>query len=408
MTDVIVVGAGPVGLFLALRLHQLGLRPTVLERRAGERRASRSIGIHPPSLERLDRLGIGDALLARGIRVRSGLAFAEHHTLLGELRFDRCRPPHRYVLSVPQSTTESVLRDALRARAPDALVTGAYVTGLEPDAEAVNVHVRTPRGRRSLRSPYVVACDGRRSTCRPALGIDFVGRTYPGSYLMSDVPDTTPFGDRAVVFLSADGLVESFPLPDRWRRWVARRSGSGSPGGAPPGTLPELAEAVRSRTGWRIAVSSSSGFSEFAAERFEAGALYRARVALAGDAAHVLSPIGGQGLNVGWLGAWELAGALVRAREEGDDRALRADARRRLQIARAAARRAELNMWLGRARAGKERRALVRALLRRPLADGMARLFTMRALGATAGLHEAVREMLREAPREEDGFARWL
>lgn len=376
MTDVIVVGGGPVGLFLGLRLLDLGLRPIVLERRAEARTESRSIGIHPPSLELLDRLEVGRPLLERGVRVRRGLAFAGR-TPLGELSFEGCPGPHAYVLSVPQRITEAVLREALEARAPGALVRGAEVTELQPGARSVQVRYRDAHGPRRRRAPWAVACDGRRSACRRALRIGFAGGRYPGSYLMCDGPDVTPFGDRAAVFLCDDGLVESFPLPGGTRRWVVRRRARQA-----PGSLAELANEVQARTGWRLPYERAHGFSEFVAERYLAGALYRDRVALAGDAGHVISPIGGQGLNVGWLGAWSLGAALCEARDRGDDAPLRADARRRRRLVRAAARRAELNMWLGRPDGGAARRPLVRVLLRRPVAGALARLFTMRALEA--------------------------
>jgi len=157
MPDVVIVGGGPVGLFLALRLHQLGLRPAVLERRTTARAQSRSIGVHPPALEQLDRLGIGGRLVERGVRVRRGLAFAGRAPL-GELSFERCRPPHRYVLSVPQQVTEAVLRDALEERAPGALRAGADVCDLRPGRWSVRVTCRTAsviryRRRRSCSVP---------------------------------------------------------------------------------------------------------------------------------------------------------------------------------------------------------------------------------------------------------------
>ncbi|HJL15907.1 MAG TPA: NAD(P)/FAD-dependent oxidoreductase, partial [Sandaracinaceae bacterium LLY-WYZ-13_1] len=307
----------------------------------------------------------------RGVRVRRGLAFSDRGRI-GELSFARCPAPHRYVLSVPQRVTEATLRAALLRRDPDALVTGAEVHDLSSDRHGVRVSARVDGRERTFEAPHAVACDGRRSPCRRALGIAFDGGAYPGSYVMGDAPDDTGLGARAGIFLGREGLVESFPLPGGIRRWVARRGTT-----AGDGSAEELCRTVAARTGHRVDPARVEHAGTFVAERREADRFVDGRVTLAGDAAHVLSPIGGQGLNVGWLGAWSLGAALVEALG-GDRAALRRDARRRRRIARAATRRAELNMWLG--RPGRGGRPLVRAALRRPFGHGLARLFTMRGL----------------------------
>lgn len=374
MTDVCVVGAGPVGLFLALRLHALGVTPRVLERRAGSHDGTRSIGVHPPSLERLEALGCASALVDRGVRVRAGAAYLGR-AHLGTLDFGLCPAPHDYVLSVPQRDTEAVLRRALRERAPGALQTDAEVLDLTLRDDHAVVTVRRRGEVQREAASFVVACDGRWSRCRAAAGIELSGGAYEGAYLMCDAVDDTELGPQAAVFLHPRGLVESFPLPGGLRRWVVRREQRGDP------SLCELATAVQRRTGHRIGRDGVVRYSGFVAERFVARRMIRGRLALAGDAAHVVSPIGGQGMNLGWLGAWSLAEALRDAVRAGrPTAALRRDGRRRRRLAQAAARRAELNMWLGRPGARLGRAALVRALLRWPLSAALARVFTMRGL----------------------------
>lgn len=376
MSDVMIVGGGPVGLLLGLKLHALGVRATVLERRREPRRGSRSIGVHPPALERLDELGIGARFVEHGVRVRRGRAFAGARPL-GAVDFGSCLGRHRYVLSIEQEKTEALLREALESRAPGSVRTGLEVTEVERSPRSVRLRVRdVESGReRDLETAFVAGCDGKRSRCRESSAIPFRGDRYPGSYLMGDASDTTALGDEAVVFFYSEGLVESFPLPAGLRRWVIRRAGEGE------ASADELASAVRERTGHRVRASDVTRLSAFRAERLVAERLAVGRVALAGDAAHVISPIGGQGMNLGWLGACSLADALAEAAKAGAPTpALDLDARRRSRMARAAARRAELNMWLGGPATRLVRDELVRALLSRPITHVLAHLFTMRGL----------------------------
>jgi 2-polyprenyl-6-methoxyphenol hydroxylase-like FAD-dependent oxidoreductase len=375
MEDVTIVGGGPVGLLLALRLASRGVRATVLEKREAPLEGSRSIGIHPPALEKLDELGLGARFVDEGVRVRRGLAFAGLEPL-GAIDFGSCLGKHRYVLSIEQQRTEAILREALEARSPGSLRTGVEAVAVERSPRSVHVRVRDARGREHTEeSAFVIGCDGKRSRCRETSAIPFNGDRYPGGYLMGDAPDTTALGDEAAVYLHPEGLVESFPLPKRMRRWVIRRREEGT------ASADELADVVRERTGHRIGPRDVVRASAFRAERFVAERFAVGRVALAGDAAHVISPIGGQGMNLGWLGACSLADALAEAAKRGAPTpALEADGRRRSRMARAAARRAELNMWLGRPTPRALRAELVRVLLSRPLVHALARAFTMRGL----------------------------
>ncbi|AKF06207.1 monooxygenase, FAD-binding protein [Sandaracinus amylolyticus] len=374
------MGAGPVGLFAALCLLARGVRPLVLEKRREPRPGSRSIGVHPPSLELLDALGLGPAFLARGVRVRRGHAFGASGEI-GTVSFASCPGAHPYVLTIAQEDTESILADALETRAPGALQRGVELVSIAPHEHGVELVVRDDHGTRTIDAAAIIGCDGRRSATRVASSIASLGLTYEGAYAMADFPDTTRFGDDAAIFLGAGGLVESFPLPRQWRRWVIRRDAEGQ-GDV---TIEEIADTVARRTGHRLPRNEARAPSAFRAERALATELARGRVALAGDAAHVVSPIGGQGMNLGWRGVATLADALSGALARGDDptSVLAADAITRARAARAATRRAELNMWLGRPTArAVDRDRVVAALLLQPVASVLARAFTMRGLEA--------------------------
>jgi len=361
--SVAVVGGGPVGLYQALSLHQAGMRPVILERRSEPREGSRSIGIHPPSLELLDELGLARRFVDAGVRVRRGHALGASGERVGTVDFARAGGRFGFVLSLPQHRTEAFLVDAVEQCMSGCLRWGTEVTGLDTDGKGVRVETREG----AVDADWVVACDGRRSPTRERLGIAFDAEPYEGTYGMEDHTDTTPFGHEAAVFLAEEGLVESFPLPGGMRRWVARIDGR------------PLRATVAERTGFRLP-DDDARTSVFRAERGIAGRLVEGRVVLAGDAAHVVSPIGGQGMNLGWLGAKRISEALAQA-AEGDVAAVERDAPGRRRMAHAAARRAEANMWLGRPTAwSRLRERIVGALLRRPMADGLARAFTMRGL----------------------------
>ena len=375
-TDVLIVGGGPVGLDLACRLVLAGLSVRVLEKRLEPTRHSRSIGIHPPALEVLAGIGVVDSLIAEGIQVASGLAHAGSKPI-GRLAFERCPPPYRFVLAIEQWKTERILEARLRELAPGALRRGVEVTTLAQHEDGVSVETGDCT---RYEADWLVGCDGKNSRVRDLIKLPFVGRAYDDPYIMGDFADNSGIGPRAAIFLTSGGLVESFPLPDAWRRWVVRTP-LAIPGVDP---APDLVTAlVIERTGFRPDPTTARMTSSFGVERRLAATMAHGRVLLAGDAAHVVSPIGGQGMNLGWLDAADAAPALVGAHQrECDAPALfRAYSNRRRLAADRAADRAEFNMWFGISSAIPALKFLAaRLMLSPPLAGVFARRFTMRGI----------------------------
>jgi len=372
--EVVIVGGGPVGLFLGCALAQEGVSLAVLEQRQALTADSRSIGIHPPALRHFATLGLAEALLARSVKVKRGHAFANTR-LLGTLDFAALPEPYRYVLTLPQAQTEELLAQRLYQLQPDALRLGASVTAIEQDSAGVTAVYQQGGHRRRLRGRYLVACDGKRSLVRQQLAIPWRGGSYPDSYLMGDVRDDSALGDDAAIYLCDAGLVESFPLPGGLRRWVVKTECY-----LKEATAADLAGLLAARLGVAVAPASATTVSAFGVQRYLAARFVVGRVILAGDAAHVVSPIGGQGMNLGWLDAGYLAALLPRLLlgEAGVDQTYH---RQRQQAARTAIRRAEFNMCLGRRwRYPGLRNAAVRAMLMPPLAGLLARVFTMDGL----------------------------
>ncbi|MFB2573350.1 ubiquinone/menaquinone biosynthesis methyltransferase [Micrococcus sp. IITD107] len=374
-TDVLVVGAGPTGLLLAALLAQRGVSVIVLERRTQPSAHSRAIGLHPPAVAALAAVGLEEDAVAAGVQVQTGVGVSDGRTL-GELRFDHPGAQRSSILVLPQNQTEQLLAERVEQLAPGAVWRGMEVIGLEQDPAAgtAQLTVRTADGtERRPTARMVVGADGTHSTVRALAGIPVTARDWPDRYLMGDFPDTTDHGSDARIHLHAHGVVESFPLPVGMRRWVVHTGHE---------LLPEdpflLAELVHARTGERIDPAEATMVSAFSVRRQLAQTMVSGQTVLIGDAAHAVSPIGGQGMTLGWQDAVELAPLMAAPPDQRPD--LTEFSVRRLRTARIAARQAEVNMVLGRAlpRPARVARDLAaRAVLASPLQRTLAWTYAM-------------------------------
>ncbi|WP_432523286.1 FAD-dependent oxidoreductase [Kineococcus sp. SYSU DK006] len=425
--EVLVVGGGSTGLFLGALLARHGVDVAVLERRPEPSTHSRAIGLHPPALQALEELDVREAVVAAGARVHTGQARSRGR-LLGSLTFERAWPQNPFVLTLPQQRTEAVLEQRLAQLAPGALRRGREVLEVrDAGAGPVRVLVRpTPPagaggGAETWTARVVVEAGGAHGCAREPAGTAARVRAYPDTYLMGDFADTSADAGTAAIHLEPEGVVESFPLPGGVRRWVAHTGWAPAQGSArSPGQGPgqeqaqRLAELVARRTGAVLDVGSNSMVSAFAVRRRIAGRMVHGRRVVLGDAAHEISPIGGQGMTLGWLDARELAPLLVRELRAGDGRELAdvpelvAFQRRRLAAAHRAAWQAGANTRLGRpvpavVRAARD--GVLRAVLATPARHGLAAAFSMRWAGAgpAPGAAQAARSARPAAPGSGSG-----
>ena len=387
--DVVVVGGGPVGVLAAALLAARGLDVAVWERRAEAPTLSRAIGVHPPSLDVLDRVGAAEPLVEEAVPVRRGVARSDGRTL-GAVSFDRVHPRWPFVAALPQHRTEELLRERLEMLAPGSLRRGLALDAVEQEPDRVLLRGSGSDGPVEAAARFVLAADGARSPLRGALGIDTSLRRYPDRYVMCDVADDTGLGADAVVHLERRGVVESFPLPGGVRRFVVLLDADGrgavdaASDVAPDAEL--VARLVAERTGLDIDPGTATMTSAFGVQRRLARRTVAGRVVLIGDAAHEISPIGGQGMNLGWLDADAVAPVLARALRSAGGRRLDPaafgayeEARRRSVVR--SARQAEINMALGRpvgAAALAVRRIGLSAALHLPTRRLLASVYSMR------------------------------
>ncbi|MFF0204045.1 rifampin monooxygenase [Streptomyces sp. NPDC005017] len=304
-TDVIVVGAGPTGLMLASELRLHGARVLLLEKDTEPAPYVRALGLHVRSIEVLAQRGLLERFLALGRKYEVGGFFAGITTAWPE----RLDTAHGYVLGIPQTDTDRLLAERAVELGAE-IRRGREVTGLSQDEEGVTVALADGT---SLRSRWVVGCDGGRSTVRKLLGVAFPGEPSRVETLLGEMKVTASQEELTAVMAEVrrtQGRFGAMPLGDGVYRIVVPAEGVAEDRSAAP-TLEEFAERLRATAGTDFGVHAPRWLSRFGdatrlAERYRVG-----RVLLAGDAAHIHPPTGGQGLNLGIQDAFNLGWKLA-------------------------------------------------------------------------------------------------
>ncbi len=408
-TDVAIAGAGPVGSFLACLLGSAGLRVRVFEQREKPPDRSMAIGIMPVSLRRFAAIGLDARIIREGTAVQCAVVHDAKREL-GRLSFATLPGPHDYIVTLPQSTLVSILWQRLRALPNVTFATGMRVEKIDQSSSETVADICPARGGHceKIRCGFFAVCDGAHGSLRGLLGVDTPVKPYGMSFVMGDAGDETGWGNVAHLFFTPGGSLESFPLPSGRRRWVALADSDDRT----ETTGAQLCRRVRKIAAVRLREADLLDSSRFTPQRRLVRRYVKGRIALCGDAAHVMSPIGGQGMNTGLADAWHFAAVLVAATGQlnGYERLLAGFERDRRLAFRHAARRAACSMWIGTRRgrgASGLRSWIVRGALSFPAAtERLAALFSMWTIpeGTDPVLHALQKRLIAPGPPAPDQY----
>lgn len=313
--SVLIVGAGPTGLAAALALARARIAVRLIDRAPEPGRHTRAIGIQARTLELFEQHRIVEPFLELGHRAHAANLYSNGQRR-ARLDFDPLFTRYPYLLFLDQTVTERILTESLAAFGVE-IERGCELLEFTQGSAGVSAEVRCANGRiESMRAAYLIAADGAHSTVRHKLGMKFEGETLEQSFLLADVAAETPWlDDEFHVFASSDGLAALFPFGGgRWRLIADHKAVLPA---APEGTMPvPTLDECRAIAGQRIhhpvSLSDMTGASYFGVNSRMVRQMRVERVFFAGDAAHVHSPAGAQGMNTGIQEAFNLGWKLAR------------------------------------------------------------------------------------------------
>ena len=305
--EVLVVGAGPSGLMTAALLVRQGVDVRIIDAGAGPATQSRAFAVQARTIELFRSLGLADELLACGV-IDTGIAFHINGRHVGGLDFDRARAadtPYQFILMAPQNEVEAILLADL-ARHGVTVERNTRLESLTQDQDHARVRLSTG----DLTCDYVVGADGAHSTVRKQLGLAFDGDGYAQRFLLADCRVEWPFDHTNFrIFMSGERIGLFLPLDGARRSRVMTTDLTGGTG---PLDLAELQAALRAAMRVPVTLSDPVWATRYQAHLRQAAQYRVGRCFLVGDAAHIHSPAGGQGMNTGLLDAanlaWKLAG----------------------------------------------------------------------------------------------------
>lgn len=308
---VLVAGAGPVGLAAALALAQSGTAVRIIDKLDKPTNQSRAAVIHARTLEMFERLGIVEKFLSIGVKIHGAAIHGPDGSLLTRPTMDHLPSHYNYMLGIDQCSTERLLTEQLN-RLGVAVERQVELERFALRDDGVDVTLRLPDGSEVTDSfSFLIGADGARSTVRHGLGLHLEGETLDATWITADVKiDWSRPSDEAVVYLSHEGIAFIAPMnDDRWRVIVNVEKISAAD--VVNVTLEDVQQIVSDRFGIKAPLYDPVWISPFSINTRMSPTMRVGRVFLAGDASHVHSPLGGQGMNTGIQDALNLAWKLA-------------------------------------------------------------------------------------------------
>jgi len=308
--EVLIAGAGPVGMTLALALRRQGIAVRIVDKAAARTDKSKALVIWPRTLELLDIHGCAQLFVDAGVRVTGARILGEGREL-AHAHFGLTRSAYPYALMLPQSETEALLEQLLAAAGVQ-VERQVELLSFSDDGQRVSAQLRHADGRvEPASATWLAACDGAHSTVRHALGLPFDGDTLASDWVLADVQiDGELPNDELKICWATDGMLAFFPIGGRRFRVIAD-VGLAPDVTPPPPTLAQVQALLDSRGPQGLRAHDAVWLNHFRINERKVKDYRHGRVFLAGDAAHVHSPAGGQGMNTGMQDAFNLAWKLA-------------------------------------------------------------------------------------------------
>ncbi len=313
MPQILIVGAGPVGLTAAAELARYGVSVRIIDKSPHPTVTSKALVVWSRTLELMDRMGCTPAFLRDGLRGH-GASMRSGGIVLGHTRFDDIASSYNFALMIPQSDTERLLTAHLQSFGVSVERQVELVSFTEV-ANGVEAQLRHADGRReTIDTPWLLGCDGAHSTVRHGLDIEFHGSAQGDDWLLADVRlqgDGAPAADEIAVYLHRDGPFVVFPIPGGRARLIGVIGKTDPVHPRPDPTLADCQAMVDRRAGGSFRVTDPAWLTNFRINERKVSDYRKGRIFLMGDAAHIHSPAGGQGMNTGMQDAINLAWKLA-------------------------------------------------------------------------------------------------
>jgi len=335
IVDVLIVGAGPTGLTLANDLRRRGVNFRIIDKADAATTISKAIVVHARNLEMFENMSLVEPFLAHGMAIRGSNIYSQNKRIV-HLNMDEIESFYKFVLAIPQSKTEEILADNLTGKGVNIERSKELITLTQDDEQVIaTVKCENQAEPETIKCRYLVGCDGAHSAARHGLGLNFEGASYDEVFGAADVAvdpgnQLTMLEDEAYIYFSESGMVTFFPFGAGRYRLIFDMMPDSNLDASSDLKFEEVVELVKTRLSQEIktpeqkplTISDPHWMSWFKINRRCVTSYRQGRVFLAGDSAHIHSPVGGVGMNTGMQDAinlsWKLHLALNGLAADGD------------------------------------------------------------------------------------------